>query len=208
VALVQEADPLARLLVAPAVEALGLRVGDERDAAAAEGCAAVFLPLAGQADCRRACAEARACTGRRTPPLVVGYGLGIPALLAAHRAHGCADLILLVVAGAEGPRLVHLPVRDPVQEAGLTRREADVLVLLLDGLTTPAVAGRLGVSASTARSHGRAVLRKFGAGDRGALRALLLAGSAGPVRTSIAVPLAPFLEGGAARPSASPHRFV
>ena len=180
-ALVLEADPLVRLLVTPAVEALGLRVGGVRDVVPETGLAAIFLPLAGQPDCRRACVAARASSGARTAPLVVGYGTGSPALLAAHRAHGCADLVLLLVAGAGGPRFAHLPAPDPVTQAGLTRREADVLVLLLDGLTTPAVAGRLGVSTSTARSHCRSVLRKFGAGDRSALRALLLAGAAGPV---------------------------
>ncbi len=51
-----------------------------------------------------------------------------------------------------------------------------MLVLLLGGLTTPAIARRLCVSPSTARTHCRAVLRKLGAGDRRALRARLLAG--------------------------------
>jgi DNA-binding CsgD family transcriptional regulator len=126
--------------------------------------------------------------------------MGSPALLAVHRAHGCADLVLLLVAGADGPRFAHLPGRDPVTEAGLTRREADVLVLLLGGLTTPAVAGRLGVSTSTARSHCRAVLRKLGAGDRRSLRALLLADSAGPGCAPLAGPLAAGPEGAATRP--------
>ena len=50
-------------------------------------------------------------------------------------------------------------------------------MLLLNGLTTPAVAARLCVSASTARTHCRAVLRKLGAGDRRALRARFFAGA-------------------------------
>ena len=52
-------------------------------------------------------------------------------------------------------------------------------MLLLGGLTTPAIAGRLCVSPSTARTHCRAVLRKLAAGDRRALGARLLAGSSG-----------------------------
>ena len=97
-------------------------------------------------------------------------------MLAAHRAHRCADLVLLLTAGAGGACFAHLPAGDEVTAAGLTEREADVLVLLLGGLTTPAIARRLCVSPSTARTHCRAVLRKLGAGDRRALRARLLAG--------------------------------
>ena len=196
-ALVLEPDPLARLLVEPAVEALGLlpvagpgaAALSARDPAAVEGAgspgatgwgsvggpAVVFLPLAAHADCMEACAAARA-TGEGAPPLVVGYGAGQPALLAAHRAHRCADVVLLLTAGSGGPRFAHLPLSDPVAEAGLTEREADVLVLLLAGHTTAGIAGHLCVSLSTARSHCRAVLRKTGAGDRRALRARLLAG--------------------------------
>ncbi len=186
-AVVLETDPLRRLLVAPAVEALGLQVRDESAPAAAHVAAAIFLPLEVVDHCPRVCAKARALrrTAKltatdagtvRTPacrdarPLVVGYGAGPPALLAAHRLHRCADLVLLLTAEAGRPCFAHLPAVDPVVEAGLTAREADVLVLLLDGLTTPAVAERLGVSVSTARSHCRAVLRKFGVGDRRALR--------------------------------------
>ena len=73
------------------------------------------------------------------------------------------DLVLVLTAEGGGPCFAHLPASDPVVEAGLTEREADVLVLLLAGLTTPAIALRLGVAESTARSHCRAVLRKFGA---------------------------------------------
>jgi DNA-binding CsgD family transcriptional regulator len=177
--LVLERDPLARLLVTPAVEALGLRVGAERDPAPATAPAAVFLPLTAPVDCRSACAAARA-VGCGAPPLIVGYGCAPTAPLAAHRAHRCVDFVLVLTAAAGGARFAHLPAADPVTAAGLTRREADILVLLLAGLTTPAMAGRLCVSASTARSHCRAVLRKFGAADRRELRARLLADPGGP----------------------------
>lgn len=177
-ALLLEPDPLALLLVEPAVEALGLLPAAGLGAAAGRP-AVVFLPLAAQPDCRQACAAARAAGGG-APPLVVGYGAGQPALLAAHRAHRCADVVLLLTAGPCGPRFAHLPVSGPVAEAGLTAREADVLVLLLAGLSTAGIAGRLCVSPSTARSHCRAVLRKIGAGDRRALRARLLAGPPAP----------------------------
>jgi DNA-binding CsgD family transcriptional regulator len=175
-----EQDPLARLLVVPAATALGLRV-IEAPAPGAGGPApaVVFVPLAGELDCRRVCARARASGGSSAPPVVAGYGAGPPGLLAAHRAHRCADLVLRLTACAGGARFAHLPAADAVASACLTEREADVLVLLLSGCTTPAVAERLCVSPSTARSHCRAVLRKFGAGDRRALRARLLAGAPG-----------------------------
>jgi DNA-binding CsgD family transcriptional regulator len=84
--------------------------------------------------------------------------------------------VLCLAAAAGRPCFAHPPAVDAVTAAGITPREADVLVLLLRGLTTAAVAARLCVSPSTARTHCRAVLRKFAAGDRRALRALLLAG--------------------------------
>ena len=189
VALVLEPDSLARLLVVPAATALGFRVFEDASACV-EGLApsVVFVPLGQVDDCRQACKCARraapalrAPPGRpaslgRVAPLVVGYGACAPGLLSAHRAHRCADVVLSLTAAVGRPCFAHLPAVDVVTSAGLTLREADVLVLLLRGLTTAAIGARLCVSPSTARTHCRAVLRKIGAGDRRALRALLLAG--------------------------------
>jgi DNA-binding CsgD family transcriptional regulator len=184
-----EQDPLARLLVVPAATALGLRV-IEAPAPGGGGPApaVVFVPLDAEPDCRRVCATARAAGGSAAPPVVAGYGAGPPGLLAAHRAHRCADLVLRLAASAGGARFAHLPAADAVASAGLTEREADVLVLLLHGYTTPAVAERLCVSPNTARSHCRAVLRKLGAGDRRALRAGLLAGASCEPPQSLVTP--------------------
>ena len=186
-ALVLEPDPLTRLLVVSAASALGLRVPAEPERAersvAEPAVAVVFVPLVSTADCREACAAARACAGAAA--LVAGYAAAPAAVLAAHRAHRCADLVLLLTAGAGGACFAHLPAQDEVTAAGLTEREADVLVLLLGGLTTPAIARRLCVSPSTARTHCRAVLRKLGAGDRRALRARLLAGPSGAPLCSV-----------------------
>jgi DNA-binding CsgD family transcriptional regulator len=191
-----EQDPLARLLVVPAATALGLRVlGGPAPGDGSVAPAVVFVPLDEQPDCRRVCAAARAAGGP-APSIVAGYGAGPHALLAAHRAHRCADLVLQLTAGAGGARFAHLPAADAVTSAGLTEREADVLVLLLHGCTTPAVAQRLCISPSTARSHCRAVLRKLGAGDRRALRARLLAAAAPP--QPLAVPPFEVCPGGAA----------
>ncbi len=179
-AVVLEPDPLARLLVVPAVVALGFAVAEDASGAPERHRpAAVFVPLHREDDCRRACAAARGAhdPGGRAP-LVVGYGAGPPAVLAAHLVHGCADAVLRLEAAAGRPCLAYLPAGGAVTAAGLTAREADALVLLLRGLTTQSIAARLCVSTSTARSHCRAVLRKLGAGDRRALRARLLAGPA------------------------------
>jgi DNA-binding CsgD family transcriptional regulator len=48
----------------------------------------------------------------------------------------------------------------------LTPRQADVLRLLGDGLTTEAIAHHLGVAVETARNHIRAVLRRLGVHSR------------------------------------------
>ena len=121
-------------------------------------------------------------------------------MLAAHQAHRCADQVLWLTASAGGPCFAHPPALDAVSAAGLSPREADVLVLLLHGLTTPAIGDRLGVARSTARTHCRAVLRKLGAGDRRALRARLLAGSAdspgGGPEPALAAPALRFVEAG------------
>ena len=104
--------------------------------------------------------------------------------------------MLWLTASAGGPRFARPPALDAVSAAGLSPREADVLVLLLDGLTTPAIGDRLGVAGSTVRTHCRAVLRKLGAGDRRALRALLLAGPAAGSEPVLVAPALRFVEAG------------
>jgi DNA-binding NarL/FixJ family response regulator len=159
-------------LVTPAVLDLGFAAVAFAPAASREPPAAVFVALDRQLDCRGARQVAGAAGA--PAPLLAGYGAGATALLAAHRAHGCCDLVLRLAAAAGRPRLEHLAASDPVTAAGFSVREADVLVLLLRGLTTPAIAARLCIAPSTVRSHCRVVLRKLGASDRRALRATLL----------------------------------
>ncbi|MDQ7746457.1 helix-turn-helix transcriptional regulator [Hydrogenophaga pseudoflava] len=56
----------------------------------------------------------------------------------------------------------------------LTQRDQDVLVALMDGLDTAALAGRLGLTASSAQTYCQRVYRKLGvAGQREMLAALL-----------------------------------
>ena len=57
----------------------------------------------------------------------------------------------------------------------LTSREIDVLELLGQGVETADIAARLFLSQATVRSHAASVMRKFGVGDRAALRELLTA---------------------------------
>src|SRR5450759_1995861 len=112
-------------------------------------------------------------------PLVVGYATGGRELLVAHRLHACCDLVLELRAVAGRACFAYLPAGGAVEQARLTTREADVLVLLLGGLSTAALAERLCVSPATARTHCRALLRKLGAADRRALRARLLGAESG-----------------------------
>ena len=51
-------------------------------------------------------------------------------------------------------------------EAGLTRREREVLDLLAAGASNKVIARRLGLSFHTAKAHVAAVLQKLGAGSR------------------------------------------
>ncbi len=188
-AAIVEPDPLLRLLVIDAVAALGLDpvvTGDERVSWATPP-EVTFVSLAHMEDCRRACAAARGGSAAAVPvggssqgdsaPFVVGYVAGPAGVAAAHRVHRCADLVVRFAVQGGRPTFVHLPAADRVAAAGLTEREADVLVLLLAGLPTAAIAARLVVSPHTARTHCRSVLRKLGAADRGQLRASLCAQS-------------------------------
>ena len=179
-AIVVEADPLLRLHVVAAVRQLGFAPADSLAGGRSAGAAvaAVFVGL----DTVEACPRCGPSAGRRpaaSAPLVVGYATGGPELLAAHRLHVCCDLVLELRAVAGRPCFVYPPAGGAVEQARLTTREADVLVLVLAGLSTTAVAERLCVSPATARTHCRALLRKLGAADRRALRARLLGADPG-----------------------------
>jgi DNA-binding CsgD family transcriptional regulator len=189
IARVSDADPLLRLLAVTAARELGFAVAVEEDAPQQERPAVRFVALHGAALCARlsgrgsarapvrAAAPARGGNESAGQALLVAYSAGPPAVLAAHALHGCADLVLELRAVGGRPCLVHPSPRGVVQRAGLSPREADVLLLVLAGCTTREVAARLCISAATARSHCRALLRKFGAADRRALRARLLGGA-------------------------------
>lgn len=179
-AAVVEPDPLLRLHVVAAARRLGFSPADEEPGRhiwpAAP--AAVFVGL----DTVDACPRCGFAAGRppaASAPLVVGYAKGGRELLAAHRLHACCDLLLELRAVAGRACFAYLPAGGAVEQARLTTREADVLVLVLGGLSTAALAERLCVSPATARTHCRALLRKLGAANRRALRARLLGAESG-----------------------------
>jgi len=58
------------------------------------------------------------------------------------------------------------PSPRPLEDVQLTPRQAEVLRLLGEGLSTDAIASRLGVAVETARNHIRAVLRGLGVHSR------------------------------------------
>jgi two-component system, NarL family, response regulator LiaR len=62
--------------------------------------------------------------------------------------------------------LVHA-ISSPVEaRAALTRRERDVLALMVDGLTNAEIAGQLVVSLSTVKTHVSSIIAKLGASSR------------------------------------------
>ncbi len=94
-------------------------------------------------------------------------------LLSAIRVVAGGDALLapsvtrrLIAEFAGRPR----PARAPARElAGLTARETEVLTLIASGLSNAEIAGRLGVSAATVKTHVGHLLAKLGARDRAQL---------------------------------------
>lgn len=90
--------------------------------------------------------------------------------VAAQKAH------LEKVAAMRGGRVVrkrasevaHLPQSRPAN-CTLTLREWEVAVLVAEGLSNPEIAGRLGISADTVKSHVRSALAELGVTSRSAL---------------------------------------
>jgi DNA-binding NarL/FixJ family response regulator len=114
-----------------------------------------------------------------------------------HKTRGLPVLINAIRRAARGEVVVDLPampakpprtITDVSRLAAyLTARERQCLALLVEGLGTTAMAYRLGVSATTVRSHVQALLTKLGAHSR--LEAASLA-----VRHSLVEPAEPVAE--------------
>ncbi len=73
--------------------------------------------------------------------------------------------------------LIESTRQQPVLGSDLTDREREVLGLMADGLTNPAIAQRLSISESTAKFHVSSILSKLGAKNR--VDAVLLASEQG-----------------------------
>jgi DNA-binding NarL/FixJ family response regulator len=87
-------------------------------------------------------------------------------------AFGTTETALVSVAAALAPSPL-----DPVAVQALhalTSREAEVAVLLADGLPNAAIADRLFVSPATVKRHVEGVLAKLGVANRAAVAARLL----------------------------------
>ena len=89
------------------------------------------------------------------------------------------DAIVVVSPGA--------PASNSDDQAGLTRREAEVARLVGAGLATKEIAQRLGISGHTARHHIERVFAKLGVRSRAALAALIAvrSGASGAVAPEI-----------------------
>jgi DNA-binding NarL/FixJ family response regulator len=86
---------------------------------------------------------------------------------------GPGEALLVTVAAATAPAL---PTPDEVRgRLGLTKREAEVALLLAEGLKNDAIAARLFISPNTARHHTEGVMGKLGLTSRAAVGPALLA---------------------------------
>ncbi len=146
-------------------EAIGLLADGQHDRAtqrfldAAQSWSSVLLRCA--ARCRWAAGHAAALGGDRRRALELLEGLdaeldrsGIPAL----RPRVQASIRIAAPTAAAGRR--------PRVDSLLTPQEQQVMLLVVEGLTSGEIAKRLGISASTVNTHVRAAKRKLGARTR------------------------------------------
>lgn len=82
------------------------------------------------------------------------------------------EAVLIIASAATAPPLPTVPVLR--ERYGLTRREAEVALLLAEGLSNTALAARLFISPHTARHHTQQVLEKLSLSSRKALALRLL----------------------------------
>ena len=98
------------------------------------------------------------------------WGIGVSGCLA--KSLGAADTVRALERVAAGERVLALrgvggPADFDPGDVPLSYREAEVLVLLSQGLRNRSIADALGVGEETVKSHLKAVYRKLGVGTRG-----------------------------------------
>ena len=159
-------QPLALLTTHRTLGELDIEVGQQLDAAAhlvaalalADACAATYeraVTLLALAELHAANGEATAADAR----LVEARGLLEP--LEARPALARAAALIARIAATPVPPIPALPF-------GLTAREAEVLRLVVAGLTNPQVAERLFVTSRTVNAHLTSVYTKLGVAGRAA----------------------------------------
>jgi NarL family two-component system response regulator YdfI len=77
-----------------------------------------------------------------------------------------ADVVVIARAGRSTARVANVAADEPVAEALLTNRERQVLGLLADGLGNKQIAGRLGISTNTVKTHLELLFDKLGVSSR------------------------------------------
>lgn len=90
---------------------------------------------------------------------------------------GAYDVML--VAASIGPHVLHLRAPTGVtltsaRDLGLTQRQAEVGLLVVEGATNDQIASRLQISSSTVRKHLEAIFTRLGVGSRAAVAATLM----------------------------------
>ena len=74
----------------------------------------------------------------------------------------------VLAAGAQGAVAQQIRIRSVQDRPLLTSREGEILILVADGLSTPAIADHLTLSAATVRTHLQHLYDKLGVSDRAA----------------------------------------
>lgn len=163
-----EPDPLIRPWARRAAGELSAQGGA---AAGREGPPVVLVGvhgLRGVAGCPLR-AVGRRREGSRSPEAaaaIVVYVLRDPIAAALHALHRCASEVVVLDVSPDGARFATARVPRALARAALTRREIDVLALLLARRTNAEVGAALCLTEATVRSHCRAVLRKLECADR------------------------------------------
>jgi DNA-binding CsgD family transcriptional regulator len=137
----------------------------------------IALPALEQACQEMACRVAAAPYPTMSPPQSLPTGQGTFLLNSVPLPPGMFTVTGSVLVMVEPPSVPDVPVAEGLRSRfGLTRREAEVAVLLIQGLTNEEVAARLFISSHTARHHTENILTKLNLRSRTGIAFRLLHG--------------------------------